>query len=453
MGRCYSDTGGNVDYSGSTDSNSVTYTVTVHATYGGGTTIPIIETPDLSALSLSGATQDSINFPDATNTNQDIFWITAVDNVSTPKTITVNVAPTGLTVAVSIGNIGGRILFAGITGEESFLRPGDEIIVNNSPAAIAGSFFTSRVAGTITGGFVKLRGKAGVRPVFNTTGTASPIDGNSADMLWLENLEIDQDGATGNAINNLGANSVCKNVRVVDCGGIGIDVNEDNVKIIGCEITGCGGDGIDTSTLTFIHIIGCYIHDNGGHGIDSAATVWRSIVLFCVIDTNTSSGINLSGAPSAIGSSWLLANSTIYGNGIDGLNVADADHNITMINNIFLDNGNTGTEYNVDWPADFDLCNFADWNIFNQGGGLGGTNLNNYTVHDNDLTSAPDISTSTFLPSTTSPAKASGMPGPIPVTGSAVITGYLDRGAMQRQEAASGGGLMTHPGMGGGLRG
>lgn len=439
MGRIYVDTGGNANNSGSRDTNAALYAITVHSSYAGGATIPIVETHDLSVLNLSGDTQDSVNFTDATNVNQDIFWISAVDNVASPKTITVTVAPTGLTAGTSTGNIGGRILLAGLTGEESVLRAGDEVIINNSPAASALLMLTMRTSGSFTGGFVKVRGATGVRPVLNVTSTPSIIDCNAQDMIWLENLEFDQDGASGNAINNMGGGSVVLNCKIVDAGGDGIDINEDGIRIIGCEITGCGGDGIDSATFTFIQIIGCYIHTNTGNGWNAGATVTRSLVLDTVFKSNSGSGINLTGAPAAVNSCLVVYGCTFYGNLTHGLTATDADHAMVLMNNIFLDNGDTGTEYNLNWPASFQLCNYGNFNIFNQGGGLGGTNLNNYTVQSNDLTTAPDINTTTFLPSSTSPAKAAGFPGTIPFTG-ATLTGYKDIGAMQRQEPAGGSG-------------
>lgn len=440
MGTCYIDTGGNANYSGSTDSNSPTYTITVHASYVSGATIPIQETHDLSVLTLSGAAQDSVNFTDATNTNQDIFWISAVDNVSSPKTITVTVAPTGLTAGSSVGNIGGRLLMSGFTGEEAFLRAGDEVIINNSPASQAGTYWTCRTNGSLSGGFVKFRGKAGVRPVLNVTGSANVIDCATIDYQWFENLELDQDGASTNIFNNVGQGSVIFNCKIVDGGALGIDANEDGIRIIACEISGLTGDAIDASSFTFLQIIGCYIHDNGGHGFDSAATISRSVLIDNVIDSNSGSGISLTGAPAAANSMLVIYGNTIYGNLTHGITASDADHVAVMMNNILLDNGTTGTEYNVNWPASFQLSNFGDWNIFSQNGGAGGTNLNNYTAQTHDLTSNPDINTTTFLPSTTSPAKAAGYPGAIPPTGAAAITGYKDIGAVQRQEAASGGG-------------
>lgn len=446
MPSFYVDTGGASTNSGSRDTNAALASGS-NASLA-GSTFTLDGSPDLSSLvTTAGLTQDTIYIANATNANRRIFPITSFDNSA--KTVTVSGSPT-----VS-GNgawaIGGRVTLAGLTGNEAALQAGDEVIVNNSPAASASTLLTFRTNGSLSAGFIKLKGKTGVRPVFNCTSTPNAIDVNNSDMIWIENIEVDQDGASGNAINNIGQGSVLFNVKIVDAGNDGIDINEDGVRIIGCEISGCGGDAIDSANLAFIQIVGCYIHDNTGNGWNSGATITRSVLIDNIFDTNGGSGINLSGAPSALNSCLVIYGNTFYGNGAHGITASDGDHSALLMNNLFLDNGNTGSEYNLNWPISFHLSNFGNWNIFSQNGGAGGTNLNNYTAQSNDLTSNPDINTSTFLPNSGSPAKAAGFPGAIPPTGTAAVTGYRDIGAMQRQEAGSGGGLITHPGMGGGL--
>lgn len=437
MPSFYVDTGGSATNSGSRDSNTALASGS-NASLA-GSTFTLDGSPDLSSLvTTAGLTQDTIYIANATNTNRKIFPITAFDN--TAKTVTVSGSPT-----VS-GNgawaIGGRILLSGLTGFEAALQPGDEVVINNSPAASASTLLTMRTAGTLAGGFVKIKGATGVRPVLNHTSTSSLIDMASVALIWLENLELDHDGASGNVLNNVGQGSVLVNLKIVDGGGIGVDVNNDNVRIIGCEITGCGGDAIDSVGFMYMQLIGNYIHDNGGHGWDCGATTPRAVCIDNIFDTNAASGINLSGAPASAASMLIIYGNTFYNNGGNGILASDADFVAILMNNIFLDNGNTGTEYNLNWPSSFHLSNYGDFNIFNQGGGLGGSNLNNYTAQANDLTSAPDINTSTFVPSSTSPAKGSGFPGGIPITGG-TVTGYKDRGAIQREEPAPGGGGNT----------
>jgi len=78
-------------------------------------------------------------------------------------------------------------------------------------------------------------------------------------------------------------------------------------------------------------------------------------------------------------------------------------------------------------------------------------NLSGLTVNGTETTSDPlltDPANADFTLSSSSPCKATGFPGQF-LGGS---LGYLDMGAVQRQESSSGG-MIRHPGMSGGLNG
>lgn len=91
-GTMYIDTSANGSasaiYSGSTDTttprvNSASATITCSATDGVGSTPGCVlsGSPDLSTVvTTAGATRDSIYLACATNSNQKIFWISAVDD-------------------------------------------------------------------------------------------------------------------------------------------------------------------------------------------------------------------------------------------------------------------------------------------------------------------------------------------------------------------------------------
>jgi hypothetical protein len=134
MGILHIDTAGSVNNSGSSDNNAADLTVTVDASYAGGATVQLSGNPDLSGVITSGENQSAINFPDATNANMKVFWITAKDDAATPNTITLHAAPTGLTAGTSTGNIGGRMVWTP-ANVEAALRAGDIVEFNNSPAA------------------------------------------------------------------------------------------------------------------------------------------------------------------------------------------------------------------------------------------------------------------------------------------------------------------------------
>ena len=163
-------------------------------------------------------------------------------------------------------------------------------------------------------------------------------------------------------------------------------------------------------------------------------------------------GIDTAGAPTTRNHFILLLGNTIYRSSDSGVRIQDIDQNVTLINNLFRDNGNAAGDYNMySLAGSFQFASFGAYNIFNQGGGLGGTNLGNYTAHSTDLTSDPlltDPANGDFTLQSTSPAKGAGFPG-VFLGGP---TGYLDMGAVQRQESGSGG-MLVHSGMVGGARG
>jgi hypothetical protein len=415
VANVYVDTGGNANYSGSTDSNTPTYSITVHASYVSGATVPIVESHDLTVLSTSGATQDSCNFPDATNTNQDIFWIQSVDNASSPKTITFTVAPTGLTAGSSAGIIGGRILLAGITGEESFLRAGDTVNINNSPAAAAGPLLTLRTAGDGTSGYVKIKGTSGY-PTLNSTGNNDTITGAVA-YQWIEGLTIDQDGTSGSAINMTNANCdnwVIKDNRIIDAGGDGINSTSagTNLRLIQNEIANCGANGFDASDTLFTALFN-YIHDCTANGILLNSSTNVQVVAFNIIEGCTGRGILKSGTSNH---TLVCINNTIVNCDDSGLEAAGLMFGV-IYNNIFLDNGTTTGQFNIELASNAMNWLMSDYNCFSIAGSRGGQNLDtDYTAGSNDITTDPDLNNPSggdFGLGGSSPAKAAGISGEI----------------------------------------
>lgn len=449
MANVWVDTGGAATNSGSSDVNTG-LAVTVDASYAGGATIQLASNPDLSGVVTSGDSQSSVYFADATNANQKIFWITAVDDAATPNTITVSVAPTGLTAGTSTGTIGGRILLSGITGFESFLRAGDTVNINNSPASAAGPLLTLRTAGSATDGYVKIKGTSGY-PTLTSTNTSACITGGVA-FQWIEGLTLVQQGATGSALDLTGTgadNWMIYNNKITDSGGDAINIasGSSGTRIIGNEISGAGALGIDASD-TVILILFNYIHDVATNGIFLNTSTNMQVIAFNIIDTCTGRGILKSGTSTHI---LLLLQNIIYGCGDSGFENANATMAV-MFNNIFMNNGDAAGEYNLEGGSMFAALSLGNYNCFYDGGA--GDNLSNYTAGANDITTDPaftDAANGDFSLGSSSPAKATGFPGAF-IGG--LSTGYMDMGAIQRQEpAGGGGGLLTNPGMAGGMRG
>lgn len=424
----YFDTGGSALGSGSSDAAAPTHSSTINGVTVSvsGTTVTFSAPLDLSAVPTDGSATIFIN--DATNTNWKIFKITSVNDGA--DTLVVDTAPTG-TITVSTWGIGGQRIYAS-ADHEGAQAPGWIFQFNNSPASKTTDFITQRVAGTAAAGLVTYRGKAGTRPVLNVTNTTQCIQGAANIHYWsISNLEFDQDGASGNVVDAInGANTEITNIKVSDGGGIAINFTN-NCVLSFSELTGVLGDGLNMSANA--NSFGNYIHDVGGDGIESTSTTPGLRVIASIIDTAAGRGIYCSGAIAAntvIGS--VINGNSIYLCGDSGFEVADTDFSLSVFsNNIFQDNGNAAGEFNIEvlssfWPHSYNL-------YYHQGGG-GGANLSGLTANTTELTSDPlfvDAPNGDFRLNSTSPAKATGFPGQF--LGGPL--GYLDMGAVQRQEA------------------
>ena len=429
-GILYVDTGGSATNSGSTDQNSANLTGT--AATVAATVVSLDGSPDLSGVVTSGDAQSTIYINDATNSNQKIFWITAFDD--TLNTVTVSVAHTGVTS--SSWAIGGRIIHTP-ANVESALRAGDIYQFNNSPATATATYLTARTSGDSTSGYITIRGKSGVRPVLNVTNTSIVLTGNAQTNWLIENLELDQDGASGNVASGW-TQTLFKNIKIVDGGGDGIAVAGNTVTVHQCEISGVTGSGISTGAGSLLYAFGNYIHDNATHGINASGNTPRMILVNNIIDSNTDRGILSSSTPTSSSIRSMLIGNTIYGNGNSGLEVTDADTAFTLVNNIFEANGNAAGEYNVEWVAGTAEISGAHYNnVFYLGAGA--NNLLNLTVDSTESTADPAFTNAAggnFSIGIGSSAKATGYPG-VFLGGT---TGYMDMGPVQRQEPVGGGG-------------
>lgn len=438
MGTLYIDTGGSATNSGTSDTNAAQVSGTA-ATVAAGV-VSLDGSPDLSFLSgrTSGATQAAIHINDATNSNQKIFWIDAYDDIL--KTVTPSVAPTG--VVSSSWAIDGRFVWTPASIEAA-MRAGDTRIWNNSPASSATDMITTRTSGDSTSGPIKDVGKSGTRPVLTVTTTANCVDGGAGTQngCYFENLELDQDGASGNACKSMGPGATFYNVKISDAGGIGFETATGLMKVIASEVSGTGDDGVRSTSGTLV--FGNYLHDLTGDGFEASVA---NVNQFCsknIVDTCAGRGVYFSGAPTSYAALYYIEGNTVYGCGNTGLEITDADAHVFLGNNIFSENGDAAGEFNVEWVnGTAELVSFHAWNVFYHSGGGGGANLSGLTVNaqvaSSEFTTDPgftDAAGGDFSISSTSPAKATGYPGQF-LGGN---LGYLDIGAVQRQEPSGGG--------------
>jgi hypothetical protein len=428
----YVHTGGTSLGSGSTDTTNPTHSSTIDSVTVSvsGTTVTFSGSIDLSAVPTDGSATIFIN--DATNSNAKIFKITAVDDGA--ETVTVSVAPTGV-ISTSTWGIGGQFVYDSARFEAS-LAPGWTLTFRDTPASKTTDFLTQRTSGDQTNGFIKVigNGSGGARVPLTITNTTQVIDGGG-NYWWFENLEFIQQGASGN-VTNVNTGNVFYNVKISDGGGNGFVCSGSDNIIVRSEVSGCAVGVELPATGNVQHN---YIHDvtDAGLSSGSANQAWK--VIQNIFDTCAGNGIFFFSTSTTSGST-LISGNTIYGCGNSGVQVSDAQNMVILTNNIFQDNGNAAGEYNVEYTAgSAELYGVHYNNIFYHQGGGGGANLSGLTVNSTELTTDPlfvDAASGNFAVSASSPAKAAGHPGAMP---GGLSTGYLDIGAVQRQESAGGG--------------
>ena len=441
----YFDTGGcesgsTTRCSGTTDSASATVgsasaTITCSATTYTGSTpgCSFSGTPNLSGVATDGSQAVFLNC--ATNANQKIFFISAVNDGS--DLVQTTTTPTGCTASSSAWGIGGRMIYAPANWEAA-IRAGDTVIFNNTPASRSGADFISvRVTGTGTAP-IKIMGKAGVRPVLQITDTNNIVDLMSSSLThyWFENLELDQDGASGDCIDELGPNSVVYNVKIIDCGGQAIDLainsNGDPAYVLQSDISGAGTTAaIRINQQNHGVIVNNYIHDNAVDGIQGNTIGLATFILNNVIESNSGRGIQIVGG-SAGGLVSVIAN-TIALNGNSGWEDALNITSVILMSNIFYNNGDAAGEYNFeDTLAAVELNGVHGYNIFHDSGS--GDNLLNLTANATESTADPlfvDSANGDFRLLAGSPARLTGNPiVGLTTNTTAALTGYPDMGAL-----------------------
>lgn len=464
MGTIFVDTGGAATNSGTSDNNNAKISGVSGAGTGvavSGTTVTFPALTDLSAVvTTAGATQDAIYIADATNTNQKIFWITGVSGSGGPTpTATVSVAPTG-TITTSQWAVGGRFVWINASVEAA-VRAGDVVQFNNSVASQAGVVITTRVSGDSTSGFIRYIGVAGSRPVLVNTGNNNCIATGAFILASFENLELQQTNAASATVGFNASAAGCQwfNLKLSDGGTSGgFSGGPAGNRIIGCEVSGIGGVAGMNINAIFANW-GNYIHDLTGDGfIFSGNNIGMCTFLNNIVDTVTGRGVYWNGAPTTANNGFSLIGNTIYACGNSGFEANDADAQVVMINNIFMNNGDAAGEYNVEWTTgSIETVGFHGWNVFYQGGGSAGNLLGltvNAQVANSEFITDPGFTSASggdFSISSSSPAYKTGFPGQF-LGGS---LGYLSIGAVQPNPTGGSGSssMLVHPGMSGGMRG
>ncbi len=291
--------------------------------------------------------------------------------------------------------------------------------------------------------------------VAGTAGAPITIEGYNAtrgdlDFVpaqWANRPTNARAAAAGDGV-TVGATSyILKYLTVTNAGTDGFESSSNRPIFIGCKATGCGGSGFNFNTGDTTNFIacesgsnslggivgttgrlqaeGCYCHDNTGAGFQMSSGIL--LLKLCISEANGGDGFGLTG-----NGTLTCINCTSDGNtgaATDGLSMGSGVNHSVVMNSIFSNNGNYGA------GATATSGTWADYNDF-FGNATGARS--NFPTGPNDVTTDPTFTNraaGNFSIGTN--LKALGFPGLFP---GGLSTGYLDIGAVQRQEPAGGGG-------------
>ena len=342
--------------------------------------------------------------------------------------VTLDRSPGTLSSTGGVGNLGGarKGLNQGTTKVQASVVAGNTIWIKNEAWNEAITMSVAGASGNpiVWEGYNTTRGDAPTgsnRPRNNRASAAgNAISGNVADNIY-KNIWVSNCGSTGGWSNST-ANSTFINCRSSNNTGYGGNIA--GLKI-NCEFDNNSVDGNNGAASIQRGLFGCYAHDNSAIGFDLAAV--SEAVAFCISEANASHGIALGSA-----NANFIINNTINGNtgaSTDGVTHVTPAAGSVVYNNTISNNGRYGAN-----GTDGDSI-IADFNNYY---GNGTAARNNFPTGASDIALDPgytDATNGNFAVGTN--MKAVGWPGVFP---SGASTGYLDIGAVQRQEAAGGGG-------------
>mgnify|MGYP001568243310 CR=1 FL=1 len=330
------------------------------------------------------------------------------------------------------GNLGGaRSGFSvGTTTLQASLVAGQKVYVKNEAWNEAVSL---TIAGTAT------------NPITIEGYNASRGDLDFVPSQWANRPVNDRASAAGDAFDFAsGANNyVVKYLVAKSAGAIGFD-NPGDALFIGCRATANGTNGFSTGVLGVAceadlnggagissgsadhRALGFYLHNNTGRGAQTT-TSGGLFYSFSVFEANASDGIEVAGSGALTALNCICDGNT--GAASDGVSIVNI--RILLNNCIFSNNGRYGVNASTSGAA--------SWANYNNYFGNATAARNNFPTGPNDQAVDPgfvDRANGNFAIGTA--LKALGYPGIFPA---GLSTGYLDIGAVQRQEPAGGGGL------------
>lgn len=334
-------------------------------------------------------------------------------------------SPAAVGTTAGVGNLGGARsgLSNGTTARVGQLVAGNKVWIKNEAwnEAVAWTVNGTAALPIIVEGYSATRGDTPLganRPRNNRAGAAGNVfSGNVTNHIY-RNIWVSNAGSTGGWANN-SVSTTYINCRSSNNVGYGFNVAG---ALMSCEgdnnsTTGLTGAG---TAVTAIH--DCYFHDNTTIGINVSGVTAN--IVRTISEANTTRGVLCTT------SSIIMDMCVIDGNGDDGVETTTTFATGSSIRNTIISN-NTGYAINAVTNGSSLSLNYNCY--YTNGAG----NLNNATAGANDQVDVNpgfvDRTNANFAIGTN--LKALGSVGAIQGSGS---TGYLDIGAIQRQEAGGG---------------
>jgi hypothetical protein len=361
--------------------------------------------------------------------------------------------------ASGVGGLGGCLASPGGAGIHSIASQGFCIksatyTITSATQNIAAGCFkpTGGVAATHTWieGYQTVRGDRGTRPtlILNTgVSTTKLIDLSAGTYQRCINLILDGHAETSSQGVLLGTFTYLELIKAQNCTNSGF--SSAGGFLNKCEATGCSTQpafALAGGNATITGLFACESHGNTVTGISMVG----NIAVDCLSYSNsgaTSDGFYMGS------SRGVCINCNAYNNGRSGFR-GDTGNPYAFINCVAEANAEYG--FGSDNVTGHNPYLIFPANYNNTSGAYASATYNNSLVFGAiTLTASPFTSATggNFALNNTAGAgallRAHGYPTAFP---SGNTSNYLDAGAAQHQETASGGGLLTHPGLSGGMR-
>lgn len=392
------------------------------------------DTPDLSGVSVGDSIFLAAETSGGQGSDSEVFEITAVNDGA--DTVTVTPTPgTNLNQSWAIGGafatidhgmntvVAGNMLNVKSSVTYNELATMDTAGTQGSPVVVRG--YDSTVT---DGGRVTINGESPAR----ANGILSGLGAVSA-FYAFKNIIVTDCTGTGFAMTTATDRVTFKNCRAFLNGGWGF-MGDNDIGFEACDAEENSSGGFDTDLGT--KAVACRAWNNSGPGIVSTQN--RVYYACLVYDNGAADGLNVGSGGVAIGCTADGENT-----GDEGIRSEDNANRTVIVNNIIHDWA-TGVAASVDQGE----LVIVYGNLYNSNT----ANTANIIEGDNRVEDVPGFTNEAgddYTLTSGSAAKAAG----IDAAKASLGTSYVDIGALQRQEAAAGGGLLVHPGTSGGARG